>query len=64
MSAYMKAILAFVGLLVTNVYTELQTGDQPWPTTVAEWVRWVVTVVGGTAVVYFGPANKPQPHLP
>lgn len=63
MSAYWKSILAFVSLFVTNVYTELQTGDEPWPTTASDWVRWVVTILAGTAVVYSVP-NKPQPNFP
>ncbi len=63
MSAYVKAITAFLALLLTNIAADLTAGGQPWPTTGGEWVRWFVTITLGTWLVYQLP-NSQQQRLP
>lgn len=55
---YWKGILTFVGSFVTNAIVTWSVGGQPWPTTSAEWLQWLVTILGTTGVVIGGPANK------
>lgn len=54
-----KAILAFLSLVATNAVADLTASGKPWPETGAEWLRWIVSVVGGTLLVY-GKANAPK----
>ncbi|QEA10796.1 holin [Mycobacterium phage Weirdo19] len=63
MSAYLKAILAFVSLLVTNIAADLTAGGQPWPTDGGEWARWLLTITLGTWLVYQLP-NSAHPRTP
>jgi hypothetical protein len=58
-TGYLKAILAFVALLVTNIATDLTTGNEPWPSDGGEWARWLLTIVLGTWLVYQVP-NTPS----
>lgn len=61
---YWKGILAFLSLVATNAVTDLMQSGNPWPNTGGEWVRWAVTVFGGTLLVY-GKGNAPKnPELP
>lgn len=57
MSAYLKSILAFLTLVATNVATQLMTTGVPWPTSTGEWVRFAVTTVLGTWLIWQVP-NK------
>lgn len=58
-----KALLAFLGILVTNAFADLQSG-RPWPENGGEWLRWGLTIVGGTYLVYRIPNAKPKPAAP
>lgn len=60
MKEYRKAILAFLGLLATNVMTELMKGPEFWPTDYGSGARWAVTLIAGTWLVWQVP-NKTQP---
>lgn len=60
MKEYWKAILAFLGLLATNIATELMRGPEFWPTNWGSALRWAVTVIAGTWLVYRVP-NATQP---
>jgi hypothetical protein len=61
MKEYSKAIMAFLGLLATNVAADVMGGgDEWWPATWGEGVRWLVTMLAGTWLVYQIP-NRPQP---
>lgn len=57
---YWKAILAFIGAVATNAFTDLLQSSQPWPASGWEWLRWAVSIVGMTYLVYRGPANAPK----
>jgi hypothetical protein len=60
MKEYRKAILAFLGLLATNVAADVMGGgNEWWPATIGEGVRWAVTMLAGTWLVYRIP-NAPQ----
>lgn len=61
---YWKAILAFAGAVTTNAFTDLLQSGQPWPVSGWEWLRWAVSIVGMTYLVYAGPANKPKAGEP
>lgn len=56
---YWKAILTFVGAVATNAFADLLQSGQPWPATGGEWVRWAVSIIGTTYLVYRVP-NKPK----
>ena len=56
---YSKAIMAFVGLLVTNVATRWVINAEPLPITGKDWVAFAVTTIGGTWLVY-QKANAPR----
>lgn len=60
---YWKAICAFAVLVATNAATDLTTSGTPWPATGGDWVRWAVSIVGGTLVVY-GKGNAPKDPAP
>ena len=49
---YWKSILAFLVLVATNAATDLMQSGNPWPSNSGEWVRWGVSIVGGTLLVY------------
>ena len=55
---YWKAILAFSGLLVTNVATRWVVNAEPLPQTSKDWIAFAVTTIGGTWLVY-QKANAP-----
>ena len=57
---YWKAILAFAGAVASNAFADLLQSGQPWPANSGEWVRWTVSIVGTTYLVYRGPANQPK----
>lgn len=52
MGTYTKAILAFISLLATNVATELTQDGVVFPSDGGEWARWLVSILGGTWLVY------------
>ena len=58
MSAYAKAILAFIAVALTNFVANFANSGTPAPQTVGEWVTLVVTTLVSTAAVYVVP-NKP-----
>ena len=60
---YWKAILAFGGLVVTNASASLMESGEPWPADGAQWARWGVTIVAGTALVY-AKRNAPKVDAP
>jgi hypothetical protein len=62
MQSYLKAVLAFLSLLATNVATNLTTNSEAWPTNVHEWVRWTVTIVLGTWLVWQVPNRDTGRH--
>ncbi len=49
---YWKSILAFLSLVATNASADLTLSSEPWPQTGAEWLRWTITTLGGTWLVY------------
>lgn len=55
-----KAILAFLSLLATNVFTRLVTNGEALPETTNDWLLFGITVVGGTWLVY-AKGNGPKP---
>ncbi len=55
---YWKAILAFLGLLVTNIAYALLDSSKPWPETPKAIGIFLLTTVLGTWLVY-QKANKP-----
>lgn len=55
-----KAVLAFLALLATNVATALVTNGQPLPQSREAWLTFIVTIVGGTWLV-FQKRNGPRP---
>ena len=61
MSPYVKSILAFLALVLTNVATQLTTTGTAWPTDGGEWVRFAVTTVLGTWLVYQVPNRTSDP---
>lgn len=63
---YRKSILAFLGLLVTNVSTELMKNGTVVPTTVGDGLRWAITMIAGTWLVYQVPndtSKQANKHL-
>jgi hypothetical protein len=58
MSAYLKAVLAFVSVVVTNLLANFANSSTPAPQTAGEWITLLVTTLVGTAAVYVVP-NKP-----
>ncbi|WPH57663.1 hypothetical protein [Mycobacterium phage WXIN] len=58
-----KAILAFLTLVATNAATDLMQSGNPWPSNGGEWVRFAVSTVGGTLIVWSKrnkePVDKP-----
>jgi hypothetical protein len=58
-----KSVLAFLGLLATNIATELMQHDTAWPTNGGEWARWVLTIVLGTLGVYSLPNTTKEPEV-
>lgn len=60
----LKAIGAFVFLLITNVATNLTTGGEAWPTDGGQWARWGLTTVLGTWLVYALPYRGPDAIAP
>lgn len=51
-AAVWKAILAFVSLVVTNAIADWQAQGSPFPHSLGDVVRWVLTSLVGTVVVY------------
>ena len=60
---YAKAIVAFVLGVVTNMIADLLNGNAPWPQSGAEWVRYLISVVGVTAGVYGVPNQITQKQI-
>lgn len=56
-----KAVIAFVSLLLTNVFTRLVTNGEALPETGHDWLLFCLTVVGGTWLVYVK-GNGPKPE--
>jgi hypothetical protein len=54
---YWKAVAGFVAAVGINVATDLSDGGAPWPQDGGEWVRFLLTVTGGTLAVYMSPKN-------
>lgn len=57
MSAYLKSILGFVSLVVTNVAIALVQSGQPWPTDGKGWGVFAITTLLGTWLIWQVP-NK------
>lgn len=55
-----KSILAFLGLLATNVATRWVVNGEPLPASTSDWVAFGVTTIGGTWLV-FRTSNGPKP---
>ena len=53
LSSIWKSILAFVALLVTNAAADWMQNGQPIPQDFGQLTRWLASIIGGTAVVYF-----------
>ena len=49
---YSKAILGFLALLATNMATDLMRGEEFWPSTPGEILRWAITSIAGTWLIY------------
>lgn len=47
-----KAVLAFLGLVVTNAVADLMQDGHPFPTNWGDAARWLLTIVVATAGVY------------
>lgn len=58
MRDYWKAILAFLGLLATNAATDLMQSGEPWPADGGEILRWLISIVAGTWLVYQVPGPR------
>lgn len=52
-----KAVAAFVAGVVANMVSDLIAGKSPFPTTPAEWARYVILSVGA-AIAVGGTPNK------
>jgi len=63
MSTYVKSILAFVALVVTNLVANYVNSGTATPQDASEWVTAVLTTVAGTFAVYQWP-NKPAEPRP
>lgn len=66
MNKYSKAILAFVGLVVTNEVTVLANTGYALPVGVHGWAIAIASTVVGTAAVYLkgNGTSKPVPPEP
>lgn len=65
MSAYIKAILAFVSVVLTNLVANFANSSTPVPQTGGEWLTLVVTTLLGTWAVYQFPNKQPvEPARP
>ena len=64
MAAYLKyaakAVLAFLALLLTNVFTRLITNGEPIPADTKGWLVFGITTLGGTWLVW-QKTNGPKP---
>jgi hypothetical protein len=58
MSTYVKSVLAFLSLVVTNLVANYVNSGTPTPQTAGEWLTAVLTTAAGTFAVYQWP-NKP-----
>jgi hypothetical protein len=63
MSTVLKAILAFAGLLATNVAANLMNGGMPWPQNGGEWARFLVSTLGTTLIVWAAPNTTKNPQV-
>lgn len=61
MSQNLKAILAFVSLVVTNLAVALVQSGQPWPTSTKDWGVLVITTALGTWLVWQSPNQTSDP---
>lgn len=52
---YLKAVGGFVTAVLTNAFTDLYIYHQPYPATWGDALRWVLSIAGTTAAVYWLP---------
>lgn len=55
-----KSVLTFLGMVITNAAVDLMQSGKPWPETPADWLRWAVSILLVTWIVYQVP-NGPKP---
>lgn len=60
MKPYLKTIGAFLALLATNIYADMEKDGFVWPTTWLTGLRWFLTIAIGTYAVW-RLRNTPQP---